>query len=471
VRVAVIGGGIAGLAAAWQLHRDAEVTIFEPGRLGGKILTTEFGGRPVDEGPDAFLTRHPAAVELCDELGIGTDLVAPAAGRSLLWWRGRLRPIPEGLVLGVPQRLGRLATSGLLSPAGVARAGLDLVLPRRGSPEQMTVRELVAGRFGVQVADRLVDPLVGGIYAGRTDRLSAAGVVPQVVAAATRSRSLLLGLRRPAGAGAGAGPAFLAPRQGMAGLVSTLVETLKARSVAFVGQQVSGLPPGPGGRGAVVELASGSALDGPPFDGVVLAAPAPAAAAILGRHPSTSGAAPALLGIEYASVALVTMSFPRHDGGVQPPAGVNGFLVPRSEGRLMTACSFASSKWPHWAGPESVLVRLSAGRHGDLRATEMDDEALVATLAGELRKATGWQSQPERWRVSRWPEAFPQYQVGHARRVQRAEAELAAAAFPVVLAGAAYAGIGIPACIASGRSAARNLAGKLDQGPAAGSPE
>jgi protoporphyrinogen/coproporphyrinogen III oxidase len=243
VRVAVIGGGIAGLAAAWELRDQAEVTVFEPDRLGGKILTTEFDGHLVDEGPDAFIARVPDALRLCREVGVEADLVSPAAGRAELWFDGRLRPIPAGLVLGVPRQLGGVLRSGILSPAGMARAGLDLVLPRGRPPATLTVRELVSGRFGAQVADRLVDPLVGGIHAGSTATLGAADVTPMIVAAAQRSRSLLLGLR---GASPGeSGPVFATLRGGLSQLVGAMMRRLQDQGTRFMSERVDTVAPAP----------------------------------------------------------------------------------------------------------------------------------------------------------------------------------------------------------------------------------
>ncbi len=445
----MVGGGMAGLAAAWEMRAGAEVTVFEPDHLGGKVVTSDFCGRPVDEGADAFITRQPAALDLCRQLGIDGDLVAPAAGRSLLWWDGRLRALPDGLALGVPTRLGSLATSGLLSPAGVARAALDVILPRRLDPAGTTVHQLVAARFGSQVADRLVDPLVGGIHAGLTEELGAAEVTPQLVAAAGRSRSLLRGLR--AGPVAAAGPLFVAPRAGMEAIAVRLVEELKGDGVGFVGTPVAAVSSVAGaGRPRVVV-----APDDEPFDAAVVAVPAGVAASLLAG--SAPAAAAALGGVAYASVALVTMMF----AGEAPPPGVNGFLVPRAAGALMTACSFGSSKWPHWAAPGHTVVRLSAGRHGDDRAVELDDGPLVERLAGELARFTGWRSAPVAWRVSRWAHSFPQYTPGHAGRVGAAENQLRQLLPNVTLAGAAYGGVGIPACVESGRRAAATLRERL----------
>jgi len=439
LRVAIVGGGIGGLAAAWELRGRAEVTVFEPDRLGGRIKTTMFGGHLIDEGPDAFLTRVPEGLELCRQLGIDGELISPAAGSPLLWLDGRLRPLPEGLVLGVPRRLVGVIRSGILSPLGVARAALELVLPRRSPPEDLTVWELVAQRFGPQVADRLVDPLVGGIHAGATSQLGAAEVTPQLVAAAQRSRSLLLGLRQSPTAGPG--PMFAAPRDGVGRLADALVASLGAAAVRFERSRVERVVAGPGGQVIV-------APDPDPFDAVVVATPARVASGLLGLDGTAE-----LARLRTASVAVVTISFA---GSVLPP-GSSGFLVPRGEGRLMTACSFASTKWPHWSEPGTSLVRVSAGRDGDRTALELDDDTLTDRLVDELSRALGRALSPDEVRVSRWPDSFPQFGVGHRQRMAAVEAAVARQLPTVALAGASYQGSGLPACIASGRKAARQV--------------
>lgn len=445
MNVAVVGGGISGLAAAWELRDRAELTVFEPERLGGRILTEPFEGRPVDCGPDAFLTRAPGATELCAQLGID-DLVAPAAGYALIWWRGRLEPIPEGTVLGAPTRIRPLLRSRLVSPLGVLRAAADLVLPARVPTGDVSVRQLLAGRYGTEVADRLVDPLIGSIHAGRSDQLSAEATVPQLFTAAARSRSLIRALaptavRSSATAGEGTAPIFLAPRSGMQQLVDVLAARLRDGGVKFEAERVDSLR-GLGGEG--VELA------GRRFDACVLAVGAGEAARMMGP-----AAPPSLGSVPTASVAVVTMGYPR----LELPDGVSGLLVPRQEGHLMTACSFASQKWPHWSGPDRTLMRISAGRFGDDRIDRMDDEALAGQLAGELARALGnpAAASPEHWRVNRWPGAFPQYVVGHVRLVEKVEEYLRREMPQVALCGSSYRGVGIPACIAAARAAAASL--------------
>ncbi len=456
IRLAVVGGGIAGLAAAWQARDDADVTVVEADHLGGKLQTGPFAGRPIDTAADAFLARSPAASELASEVGLGDDLVSPAAGRAALWTGGRLRGLPGETVLGVPRRLGPVARSGLIGPLGVGRAALDLVLPSRDPGEDLSVRELVARRMGRRVADRLVDPLVGSIHAGRTDELGAAATTPQLLAAARSSRSLMLALRRSGpDRHTASGPVFLAPKEGMQALTDAVVGRLRGGGTRFVAATATRVERHPGGGVRVTWRPADAARAGPAersetFDAVVLAVPATDAAGLLGP------AAPAWLAqTERASVTLVTMEY-RADA-IDAPPGCSGILVPRPEGRLMTACSFASTKWPHWARPGRVLLRVSCGRSGDERPRHLDDGALVDRLAAELAEATGAEGLPLDARVSRWDGAFPTYGIGHLDAVDRVEAEVEAAVPGVRVAGASYHGVGVPACIASGRRAAASL--------------
>jgi protoporphyrinogen/coproporphyrinogen III oxidase len=464
MRVAVVGGGIAGLAAAWELATSgAQVSVYEPGHLGGKLLTSDFLGRPVDEGADAMLARVPDGIRLCQELGLGDELVAPAASKALLWSGGRLRPLPDGLVLGAPARLVPLARSGILSWPGMARALGDLVLPRTDVGDDVSVWDLVASRFGPEVAARLVDPLVGSIYAGTTKQLSAATAAPQLLAAARDRRSLLASLRqaarRPLAAGT-EGPVFMAPRRGMQSVVDRLVERLTSpeMSARFFPVEVTALA-----------LNGGNVVVDPgdqPYDGVVLAAPAPAAVRLLspltGRTPSEI---PELADARSASVGIVTLGFGTSSLAV--PTGYSGLLVAPGSDLLMTACSFGSHKWPHWSSPGTVVLRVSVGKAGDERWASLPEEDLVRRLVEELGAVLGRASDGGRaseggrapnplaggWRVSRWPSALPQYPVGHLDHMATLRARLAQQAPTVALAGATFGRVGVPACIASGRQA------------------
>jgi oxygen-dependent protoporphyrinogen oxidase len=465
LRVAVVGGGIAGLAAAWELTsgpEPADVTVFEPGALGGRIQTEPFLGHAVDTGADAFIARVPEGIALARELGLEDELVAPAARKALLLVGGRLRPLPEGLVLGAPARLRPLLTSGILSPAGVARAGLDLVLPRTRWPEDVSVADLVGRRFGRQVAQRLVDPLLGGIHAGRTENLSAESTAPQLARAARGHRSLLLGLRAlPA---PGEGPLFLAPRAGMGRLVQRLAEALGERGVSFEPIAISAIrAQGPGRGGANEPIARPERKGGRvvlepvgAFDAAVVATPARVTAALVSE--AAPDAAEGLRGITAASVVLTTLAYRRGDLAIAE--GASGWLVAPGEGQLMTACSFGSAKWPHWSDPDTMVLRVSAGKAGDERALQLDDRELIDRLQQEVAGALGPSATPLHWKVSRWREAFPQYEVGHRARVEGIETGLRLALPDVALAGASLRGSGIPACVASGRAAARAVRGR-----------
>lgn len=525
-RVVVVGGGIAGLAAAWELAgAGIDVVVLEAGeRAGGKLRAATVAGVAVDVGPDAFLARRPEARQLCDELGMTGDLVPPGAAGAQVWARGRLRDLPGGLVLGVPTRLGPLARSGIVGPGGVARAAADLLArrpaaggapgggsggapggdggTRRGGRDR-SVGELVTPRLGRAVTDMLVDPLVGGIHAGPVAAMSAAAVFPALLRAANRPGSLMRALQAgapPSVAGDG-GPVFLAPRRGMADLADRLTDRLAERGVPVrTGCPATGLRL-PGGTGGdwTVDTPDGAESAA----GVVLALPAPAAGALLAGAadaagpgarawarpggPADSGWTPAggggradgapdgpgtwaeaahhlarrLSAVDHAGVAVVTLAFAA--GGPAERwrrAGGTGFLVPVRQGLLVTGCTWLSTKWPHLAADGPVLVRLSAGRAGDGRALAMHDAPLVRRLLAELRALAGDVDDPVAVHVTRWEEAFPQYRVGHPTWAAAAAAD--AAALPgLALAGAAYDGVGVPACIGTGRRAARQLAGRL----------
>ncbi len=453
-RVVVVGGGIAGLAAAHELAgHGVDVAVREAGdALGGKIRTQAFAGAALDVGPDAFLGRRPEAVELCRALGLGDELVAPSAEAAYVWVGQHLRRLPAAMVLGVPTRLGPLVRSRVLSPPGLVRAAVEPLLPGRPLvDDDAALGALVRRRFGTEVHQRLVDPLVGGITAGDTDRLSVEVVAPQLAAAARRHRSLGIGARTVGAGGGnpapGATPPFLTLPGGLGRLVEALGEHLAGAGVDVrTADPVSSLRLGPHG-GYVLDGRSGPTV----ADAVAIAAPAPVAARLVGPHAPDSAAT--LAGIEYASVTLVAFAYPTAAVGRRLDG--SGFLVARGQGRLMTACSWTSSKWAHVASDDRVVLRVSAGRSGDDRADRLSDEALVVALRLELAEALGIVGPPLEVAVTRWPRAFPQHAPGHRRRIAAVESELAHRLPGVTLAGAALDGVGLPACIASGQAAAR----------------
>jgi protoporphyrinogen/coproporphyrinogen III oxidase len=466
-RVVVVGGGISGLAAAWELTGGATprpdapaVTLLEASpRLGGALQSDEVGGRVVDLGPDGFLGRRPEAVGLCREVGLADALVPVAARGASVWARGRLRALPEGHALGIPTRFWPTARSGIVGVRGSLGLARDALLPRpdvRGPLGDRAIGPLVSRKLGQRVVDMLADPLIGGIHAGSVDDMSAAATFPPLLAAAQRRGGLMRGLRAEVPAPDPDGPPlFWALDGGMASLVRALAAVLRERGVDIrTSSPVDGLERA-APRGWTVTAADRATYEA---DAVVLATPAPAAAALLRRHDDEVAG---LLGaIDYASVVLVTFRVGVDD--VPLSLRGTGFLVPRRsphKGRepwAVTACTYLDRKWSHLERGDDVLLRASLGRVDDTRAGDWSDDEVAERAWSELGALMGVDGQPISTRVTRFDRAFPQYRVHHLLRTAGVESALARLG-GVAVAGAAYRGVGIPACIASGRDAATTL--------------
>lgn len=459
--VVIVGGGIAGLTAALEaasLLPEHEVVLREAGDVvGGHIRTTPFAGRDaVDEAADAFLARVPHATQLAERVGLADELTSPTPARAAIW-HDRLHPIPDGIVLGVPADLTKLAASRLLSWRGKLRAGLDLVLPARDPGD--SIGALVRSRFGSEVHDRLVDALVGSIYAADTDRFSLA-MVPQLDALASSGRSILVAARQmqraqrkrqvsTADGSTAVGspsnpPIFAAPLGGMGRLV-----TATAGAAIDAGVRIQTAKP----VESIEPDGSGWRIDDVRVDGVIVAAPARHASTMLAGTPSLSPLVELLDRIDVAGVALVTLAVPR-DRWAEHLADRSGYLVPKSVQQRVTAVSFLSQKWRHLADERTEIIRVSIGRD---RAPfdDLDDDGLVSTAVDEVDRQLGVSLQPAEARVSRWPIAFPQYRPGHTDWLSALER---AAPAGLAFAGASYRGIGIPACIDQGLQAARAVA-------------
>jgi oxygen-dependent protoporphyrinogen oxidase len=453
-RVVVVGGGIAGLAAAYALRRDCpQVTLLTlvdgASMLGGKLRTSPIEGVLVDEGAETFLAGVPEAVDLAADLGLGADLVYPATSSASVAVDGALRPLPTGTLLGVPSDLDALAASGILTAGGMARvragagAGGDAVL------DDVSVGELVRRRLGAEVLERLVDPLLGGVYAGRADGLSLRATMP-ALAAAARTPGSLVAAARAARRGAASGPAFASLRQGVGGLATALAARLEAE--VRLGLPVREIRRSdPGFRLVAGPVPDPTALQA---DAVVVAVPAPPAARLL--RDLAPVAAAELAGIDYASLAIVTLAYPA--GPL--PAG-SGLLVGSAEGRAVKAVTFSSQKWAHLGGGHT-LVRASIGRFGQEAVLHRDDDELAGLAAADVQALTGIAVRPIASRVTRWGGALPQYAVGHLDRVRRIEADVARTP-GLAVAGAAYGGVGVPACIRSGYAAAARVGAYLRQ--------
>ncbi len=455
VDLVVVGGGVAGLAAAWEaVQLGASVTVLEAAeRIGGKLVTSDLhvdgSVLRIDEGADAFLARVPDAVGLCRELGLDDEFVTPATGRAHVWFDGALRPLPEHHVLGVPLDADEVAATGLLSAAAVERLRTEPEHPGAPPVGDVSVGDHLGERLGREVVDHLVGPLVGGISAGDVDRLSLEAVTPQLNEAARRGGSLLRSLLEQRAASDQESPVFHGLRGGSARLVEVLSERLTGAGARLeTSVDVRDVSFDDDGRASI--RTDGRSIDA---DGVVLATPAAVAAGLLDRL--SPQAAEELRSILTTSVALVTLVYDRSD--VPGPLDGSGFLVPRSAGLFLTAASWGSNKWAHWDDGRHVVLRASAGHRNDGRVDVLDDGAVAALLRADLATTMGIVAEPRATRVSRWTDAFPQYEVGHLERLERIDAALHRDAPRVRLAGMSYRGVGIPASIRSGRTAARSL--------------
>ncbi|MFE4815418.1 protoporphyrinogen oxidase [Streptomyces sp. NPDC056704] len=453
-QVVVIGGGIAGLAAAHRLlDRGARVTVLEASdRVGGKLLPGEIAGARVDLGAESMLARRPEAVALAREVGLADRLQPPATATASLWTRGALRPMPKGHVMGVPGTA--TALSGVLSDEGLARIERDAELPRTEVGDDVAVGEYVAARLGREVVDRLVEPLLGGVYAGDAYRLSMRMAVPQLFAAVRTHVSLTEAVREiqaKAAAAQQTGPVFMGIEGGVGQLPLAVARSVRARGGEILtGTTVTELRRVEDGGWRVV--AGGRVLHA---DGVVVAVPAGAAAALL--RAEAPAAATELAGVEYASMALVTLAYRRAD--ITLPEG-SGFLVPPVDGHTIKASTFASRKWGWIAeeNPDLLVLRTSVGRYGETEVLGRDDADLVDVSRHDLREATGLAAEPVATRVTRWDDGLPQYPVGHHTRVARVREHVAK--LPgLAVCGAAYDGVGIPACVASAYAAVDQLGG------------
>jgi oxygen-dependent protoporphyrinogen oxidase len=415
-------------------------------------------------GAEALLARRPEGTSLIRAAGLGDDLRSPGTTAARIWSRGSMHRLPARQYMGVPADTGELGQTGLLSAEGLERASREPGLAPTHRDGDVSVQGYVAARFGQEIVDRLVDPLLGGVYAGRSDELSFEATLPGL-AQASRTHASLTGAAAsllpppppdlpPAGGSAPpASPARPAVFTTLAGGLGALPPVLAAASGAEVrtGAMVRELVPGP--RGWRLTIGSAHASQYLDADAVILALPGRPASRLLGGVPGAAAAAAALGEISYASMAIVTLAYP-DTAFPQLPDG-SGYLVPAVDGRPVKAVTFSSVKWPHLRDRADglVFVRCSVGRIGEEAILQRDDGELSALAAADLAAATGVRGAPADVVVTRWGGALPQYTVGHLDRVARIQASLAAQP-GLAACGAAYAGVGIPACIGTARAAA-----------------
>ena len=467
--VVIIGGGISGLSAAWELSGAVEgpndstprIELLEANeQLGGALATTSFAGRTIDLGADGFLARRLEAVTLVQEMGLEDQLEAIDASGASLWLRGALHELPVGLALGIPTSSKQLKGLSGLSWRAHFNAFRDEVMPVRMTVgDDATIGDIVRTKLGRELCYQFVEPMVGGIQAGRIDDLSAKSVFPTLLDAARQGGSLMRAMRcagpvnpGPAATVSKSGPMFYTLLDGVGSLPVTLARQLVERGVVIrTSTAVTALRRTPSGS-YPWEVDTSSTTT--PADAVVLATPAPVVGQLLGSlHPHLE----ALSSFASAGAAMVTFSVPR--SAIALPSSGTGVLVPLAtpwsgDGSLIvTAITFLDRKWPHLRRDGDVLLRAHVGRIDDLRWSAMSDHDLMTRVADELRVLLPTFGNADESRVQRWPNALPQYYVGHETMVNNAK--VAANSFRVALCGNAYDGVGIPAGVGGGRRAAR----------------
>ncbi|MEP6572062.1 MAG: protoporphyrinogen oxidase [Gemmatimonadota bacterium] len=450
--IAIIGGGITGLAAAHALRKhlpaDQIVLVERSNRLGGKIQTEHTGGFVIEEGPDSFLTTKPGALELCRELGLSGQLVPtlPATHRSYVRRHGRLFELPEGISGLIPSRLAPLLSSPLLSLRGRARVALDLVRPAREGNAEESIADFVRRRLGREAYDWLVEPLLSGIYAGDGTQLSLDATFPQLHDIERTRGSLIRGtLRQPRQPAAARSP-FLAPREGMDSIVRALESHLAGCTLTCGRTAIS---VDAADDAYVITFADGAMLQA---RAVLLATPAFLSARLVAGLDAELGER--LRGFPFVSTTTVALGYP--DTALPQKLRGYGYLRPRAEGGPIVACTWVSSKWPGRAPEGQTLLRAFVGRAGYEEAIDLTDDDLLGLVREELREVLGIVEPPTMTRIHRWPLSMPQYTLGHGYRLARTE-ERVAMHPGLAIAGHSYHGIGIPDCIRSGQRAARQL--------------
>lgn len=444
MRIAVVGGGISGLVAAYRLRQrlgdSVDIVVLEQsGRVGGVLHTRELAGEPVDLGAEAFVGRRPEVIELMNELGLADQLVRPAGKRPLIWAQGSAHPLPGRTLMGIPSDAESLR--GLVDDATLDRVAAEAQRPLHWEPRSdVDVQTLVGDRFGRQVVERSVDPLLGGVYAGISASIGVRAALPTLAEVLDHGASSLTEAVRAAMPAPSSAPVFGGLRDGYGALLAALADASGARFITTTAATRVARAP----RGWVVDPLGA-------VDAVVIATPAPVAARLL--HYVAPEAAQAAAGIELSSSALVAMALPRDT----PLPDNSGILVATGEPLRAKAFTLSSRKWPHLAERDVALVRASFGRLGDDKSLSWTDDDLVAAAVTDLSTVTGIPITPLEAVVQRWPGGLPQYAPGHTERIATLESAIAPLD-GIAVAGAYLHGVGVPACVASGTAAAERVA-------------
>jgi oxygen-dependent protoporphyrinogen oxidase len=460
LRVAVVGGGISGLAAAHrlvELDRSVAVTLFEAsGRLGGILRTTRQDGFLIEHSADNFITDVPWAIDLCRRVGLGDRLIATREEhrRAFVVSRGKLEPIPEGFTVMAPRRLLPVLGTPILSVAGKIRLAAEFFIPARTATDDESLAAFARRRFGRETYERLIQPLVGGIYTADPEKLSIQATLPRFVEMERRHGSLIRAARQESRDGAKTTSdsgvrygLFMALEGGLESLVGAIAARLPAGSIRLQSPVERIARDGEGWH-----LTTSDGVQSGPFDGLIVAATAPVAAGMLRALDAELAAE--LAAITYAGCAVVSLAY-RRDQIAHPLDGF-GFVVPLIERRKILSASFSSVKYAGRAPAGDVLIRVFIGGACQSELLEQGDDGLARIAAGDLAELLSIRGAPRVLQVSRWLDAMPQYHVGHMARVERIES-LVARHSGLALAGNAYRGVGIPHCIRSGEQAAEGV--------------
>jgi oxygen-dependent protoporphyrinogen oxidase len=464
-QVAIVGGGITGLATAYYLQRDGrgavDYTLIESSpSFGGKIVSSRENGFVVEGGPDSFITQKTAAIELCRELGLGDQLMNTndAARKVFVWSRGRLRPMPEGVMLIVPTKITPFLKSSLISWPGKLRMGMDAFIPPRRDDGDETLAHFVRRRLGAEALDKIAEPMIAGIYVADAENLSLKSTFPRFLDLERKHGSLIRGMMRQrrttngsngrSGSDHSATSMFMTLRGGLQEMTEALVNELNPEAL-FTNRGVVTLTRDAGSY--ELTLGDGKRVRA---DAVVLAAPAYVAADLL--RTMDSALASKLQQIRYVSTATVSFGYKRAE--VTHPLEGFGFVVPRSERRKIIACTWSSTKFNGRALAEFVLLRAFVGGADRESLAEQDDATIADMARDELREMMGIMAAPVLTRVYRWHKANPQYEVGHQDRVAEID-QHTAQHDGLYIAGAAYHGVGIPDCIQDGARVAKQILG------------
>lgn len=453
-RVAVIGGGISGVTAAYSIKKalpDVAVTVFErSGELGGKLRTVALAGTQVEAGADSFLTRESYALDLVEEAGLAETLVGPGVFGGLVWDGVTTEPLPKEAVMGIPVSARAIWRADSLTVPGKLRAMGDLFLPGGVADDDVAVGAFLRRRFGRELTHRMVDPILAGTRSGDIEHMSLRYALPQVFSAAKARSSVIRSLKSASGSGR---PEFKTPRAGMNELVTKLAGAadLDIRTSA----EVHGISREK--EGWRLSLDGGSSDR---FRAVIVALPFHQAAPLFdpdAGEPVIKEVAEAMHAMPHASVASIALAY--RDGDITWPQGSSGFLVPSASQRTLAAGTWWSAKWPHTKDPSHVIVRCFVGRSGRHPALDLDDDELARRVASEISELTG-AGPPVTSRVDRWDEGLPQFELGHHQRLT--SIERAVGALPgLEIAGPDLTGSGVPECVRQARSAASRMAAYL----------